>query len=58
MNFQPYIARFSRSIRRSARPAWHWLLYICAASQMADLSCLPVDDKTVDRYLGRDRKLY
>jgi hypothetical protein len=40
------------------RRAKHWLLYICAASQMADPSCMPIDEKTVDRYLGRDRKGY
>jgi hypothetical protein len=40
------------------RCAKHWLLYICAASQMADPSCIPIDEKTVDRYLGRDRKVH
>jgi hypothetical protein len=45
-----------RAMVPALRAAGDWLLYICAASQMADLSGLPVEEKTVERYLGRERR--
>jgi hypothetical protein len=62
MNKHTHAVTLRRWMNRAALPvlrrAKHWLVYICAASQMADLSGMPVDEKAVDRYLGRDRKLY
>jgi hypothetical protein len=60
MNPDTYAVKLRRWIDRAMVPAlrWarDWLLYICAASQMADLTGIPVDEKAVDRYLGRERK--
>ncbi|SAK79821.1 hypothetical protein [Caballeronia ptereochthonis] len=62
MDLDMHAVKLRRWIDRAMVPALRgardWLLYICAASQMADLTGMPVDGKTVDRYLGRERKRY
>ncbi len=42
--------------RAAARGAGSWLLYIWASSQMADPGGLPIDEATIEHYLGTGRR--
>ncbi|WP_322057003.1 hypothetical protein [Paraburkholderia sp. J63] len=46
--------KFWPASRAAVRGAGAWLLYIWAASQMADPGGLPIDETTIERYLGTD----
>ena len=60
MNPDTYAVKLRRWIDRAMVPAlrWarDWLLYICAASQMADLTGIPVDEKAVETVRSHVRR--